>query len=463
VHLQTWGHTPTKRGFQSYTGYLQAQGDYYRHNTAIDQAGGALREFDGLDFWKDDIPYRKAVGNYSLDLYRQALRDVLNGYVARQDTRDKQKDQPLFVYLAHQTVHIPLQYRNAEKRCDSIKHPTRKIYCSMLVELDDALGEMIAQYKALGLYDNLIIFAMTDNGGMVNFAPNAKNHNSPTFPASQGSNYPLRGSKTTMFDGGVRSMAFVSGGGLESEVRGSKFTGLAHVVDYTATILSFAGILPLHRERLNVDGYDLSSLLFKRKGIWEERDHIPINIVLHGKRYSAIRFGKYKVIVDDFFNPAAQGWFDVNGDLAQASEHLQGKTYLFDLEADPQERTDLSEKYPDILQKGIALIQMYADGGNYMEPQESTRVFARALPLFHQGVWKPFLGETEWMARFLESKAKQEQGTKEMFDVNEIGKFTLYDDTTDSVIDEETVDPSGVSSSPHLRSKQEPVAVTAII
>jgi arylsulfatase A-like enzyme len=72
---------------------------------------------------------------------------------------------------------------------------------------------------------------------MVNFAPNADQDLPPAFPASQGSNFPLRGSKATMFEGGTRGLGFVSGGIVPKPIRNTRFSGLAHVVDISATIL----------------------------------------------------------------------------------------------------------------------------------------------------------------------------------------------------------------------------------
>ena len=401
---------PTNRGFQSYTGYLQAQGDYYKHNVGVNQLAGALKVLDGLDFWKDTRPMFEAVGNYSLDLYRSALSKILNDYAAERISPAEREEHPLFIYMAHQTVHVPLQFRNDESnRCGRIEHSARRTYCNMMVELDDAIGEMVNQYKSLNLWDNTLVFVLTDNGGMVNFSPNMNDDNFPNFPASQGSNFPLRGSKTTLFEGGVRSMGFISGGKVPSEVRGHRFGGLAHAVDFSATILSAARILPLKRERLVLDGYDLMHLLHERPEAIQQRDHVPINIVSQGKHYSAVRFGKYKLIVNDFFSPPAQGWYDGNGDLHEASIYIKDKTYLFDLEKDPEEREDLAESLPLIVKQGLDIIEMYVSGGDYMEPQASTRVHAMALPFLHGGVWKPFMSKKDWVTQYEEDKTSQKK------------------------------------------------------
>ena len=45
----TWKHTPTGRGFKTYLGYLQAQGDYYKHCVSIPGA----EALDGLGMFSN--------------------------------------------------------------------------------------------------------------------------------------------------------------------------------------------------------------------------------------------------------------------------------------------------------------------------------------------------------------------------------------------------------------------------
>lgn len=403
----TKGHMPLGKGFQSFVGYLQAQGGYYTHKVEVAKSLGVVGKVDGLDFWDNHRPMWEAVGNYSLDLYRRAFLKVIDGYVAGKPTEQERSAKPLFLYYAHQTAHIPLEHRQPESRCDHLAaHPgARRIYCDMLVELDDAIGEMQAIMRARSLWENTIVLVMSDNGGMVNYAHT--DDDNPQFPASAGSNYPLRGSKTTMFDGGVRSTAFVSGGFVPTSARGTRYTGLAHVVDFSATILTLGGVLPLQREKLQVDGHDLTEALFNTKA--DVRSHVPINIVFGGKKYSAVRFGKYKLILNDFFNPSAQGWFDEFGDLKEAAPAEQkGKPeLLFDLEIDPKERHDLSGQFPDMVKRGKDIIQSYVIGGRYMEPQDAYRIHLAAVPQLHGGVWGPFMSEDVWSKNFEIQKQKQ--------------------------------------------------------
>ena len=55
------------------------------------------------------------------------------------------------------------------------------------------MGEVVRALKRSGLYDNSVIIFSTDNGGGGNGA----------------SNYPLKGAKEELYEGGVRGVGFV--------------------------------------------------------------------------------------------------------------------------------------------------------------------------------------------------------------------------------------------------------------
>lgn len=61
---------------------------------------------------------------------------------------------------------------------------------------------------------------------------------------SGASNFPLRGSKTSDFEGGVRTVAFLAGGYLPAEVRGGTHTGYISVADWYGTLCRLVGVDP---------------------------------------------------------------------------------------------------------------------------------------------------------------------------------------------------------------------------
>lgn len=97
-----------------------------------------------------------------------------------------------------------------------------------LAELDNAVGAIVeALYKA-GLLNNTVIAFSTDNGGApVGFSRN-------TSP-----NWPLRGSKGTVAEGGVRGPGFLWTPRLATRAKATK--QLFHITDWLPTFYSAAG------------------------------------------------------------------------------------------------------------------------------------------------------------------------------------------------------------------------------
>ena len=90
-------------------------------------------------------------------------------------------------------------------------------------EMDDVVGDVIDALRDSKELENTLIIFSSDNG-----APPALN--------VRDRNWPLRGYKTQIFEGGVKVPAFISGGILPESARGTQFSGLAQITDCLPTL-----------------------------------------------------------------------------------------------------------------------------------------------------------------------------------------------------------------------------------
>ncbi len=166
-------------------------------------------------------------GGYSTHLYAAAAVDV----IARHDP----SSAPLFLYLAFQAVHSPDQVPQSyiDPYNATIADPKRRTFAGMLSCLDEAVGNVTRAVTAAGLSDVLYIF-VADNGGPIFCA------NGPCGDATGTSNFPLRGGKHSLWEGGTRLTAVASGPMLHG--RGVNESGLMHHADWLPTLLEAAGV-----------------------------------------------------------------------------------------------------------------------------------------------------------------------------------------------------------------------------
>lgn len=95
----------------------------------------------------------------------------------------------------------------------------------MVSKLDDSVGQIVEALDSKNMLQNSIIVFISDNGA-------------PTIGAfmNWGSNYPLRGIKDTLFEGGVRDVAFIWSPHIVQNGRVSY--DLIHVSDWLPTLIT---------------------------------------------------------------------------------------------------------------------------------------------------------------------------------------------------------------------------------
>ena len=112
-------------------------------------------------------------------------------------------------------------------------------YAGMIENTDKCLGRIVDKLEKLNLDRKTIILLTSDHGGL-----STRGLDSKRTPAT--SNYPLRQSKGSIFEGGIRVPLFVKWSG--KAVEGSIYDVLVNGTDHYPTMLEMAG-LPLMPEQ----------------------------------------------------------------------------------------------------------------------------------------------------------------------------------------------------------------------
>eukprot|EP00794_Sanderia_malayensis_P018116 gene18116-19926_t len=377
-------HLPLKRGFDSFFGCYSGRGDYWDHSS---EAG----EFDGLDLRNGDAPVLNEWGNYSTTMFTDVAVDKIMQHT---------DSDPMFLMVSHLAVHsanskAPLQAPDEDLQLfTDVKHAGRKTYLAMVSSLDRSVGRIYDALKEKEMLDNTIIIFTTDNGGA-----------SKDFDSNQGSNYPLRGMKTHLYEGGVRGAGFVYSPLLKKTDRVS--TDLLHVTDWFPTILSLAGGRP--DSDTEIDGVDVWRTL--SDGAESPREELLLNIDDLVYKNSAYREGKWKVVFQD--SSEWTDWFNPPDYDRPAYRKLRTKQQkpassveceelpeqpvncsqgcLFNMEEDPCEYKDLSqensEKFTELKEK----IDEYRN--KMAEPKYKHDADPNSNPRNHGGIWTPWIEE----------------------------------------------------------------------
>ncbi|XP_027697801.1 arylsulfatase I [Vombatus ursinus] len=371
---------PTRRGFDTFLGSLTGNVDYYTYDNC-DGPGVC-----GYDLHEGESVAWEQSGQYSTLLYAQRASQILASHSPR---------QPLFLYVAFQAVHTPLQSpREYLYRYRTMGNVARRKYAAMVTCMDEAVRNITWALKRYGYYDNSIIIFSTDNGGQ-------------TF--SGGSNWPLRGRKGTYWEGGVRGIGFVHSPLLKRKRRTSR--ALVHITDWYPTLVTLAGGSVSEAEGL--DGYNVWPAI--SEGQASPRMEILHNIdplYNHAKHGSleggfgiwntavqaSIRVGEWKLLTGD---PGYSDWIPPQTlanfpgswwNLERLADGTRQSVWLFNISADPYEREDLAAQRPDVVRSLLARLAYY---NRTAIPVRYPAENPRAHPDFNGGAWGPWVSEEE--------------------------------------------------------------------
>lgn len=307
-HMGSPPYTPLKYGFQSSYGALDGQIDPYTHNYKT-----------GRKSWHRNDEIIEEQG-HATDLITKEAVSII----------DKKRDEPFFLYVAYTTPHYPLKEPEEwTSKYDSVMlSPSRKLFAASVTHMDDGIGKIIDALDKTGQRDNTLILFISDNGGQFSWHSKTEYHgNYADRPHDVlGNNYPLRGWKGDLYEGGIRVPAIANWPG---HLKAGILKVPIHVSDWLPTLCNLTGS-DESLQRLKIDGQNIWLYLTGQEIVRE-------NGTMYwktGQEY-AVREGNWKLLVNRSDN----------------------KVELYNLENDFRETRNRSESNPEKTQQLIELLE----------------------------------------------------------------------------------------------------------
>jgi arylsulfatase A-like enzyme len=283
--------------------------------------------------------------DFKMEAVQTRLVDEAAAYVEqRAQARD---GRPFFLYLPLAAPHTPLLPTAA------FEGSTRTtLYGDFVAQVDSDIGRLLDALDRTGLADDTLVIVTADNG----FAPAAGLAELEPFHHDPSGG--RRGYKSDLFEGGHRVPFIVRWPG--HVPAGSRTGALVSQADLLATCADLVGAtLP---EDAGEDSISLLPLL----GLEAPAASVRDSVIHHsGEGRFAIRQGRWKLLAWPGSGgwsaptPHPSEWLDVPAEDLSTLPPFQ----LYDLEADPAERTNLAAKHPDMVARLGKLLRAHVDAG----------------------------------------------------------------------------------------------------
>jgi arylsulfatase A-like enzyme len=215
-------HQPTRRGFDSFYGYLNGAVDYWTksYGSFLD-----LHENDQLVTNKKETDPELHNGYLMQMKAEAAIAEHAENYA----------DQPMFLYYAMQLIHgvwsAPEAYVERcgvpETIANDYLQTVESQYCALNLMLDETVANLTCALESNGMAENTIFIMVSDNGG------------EGTVP---GNNFPFRGSKGSYWRGGVSAAGFIHSNLIPEDSRGTSYFGQMHVTGKSILYIFFKSI-----------------------------------------------------------------------------------------------------------------------------------------------------------------------------------------------------------------------------
>ncbi len=291
--------------------------------------------------------------------------DVFFGQAMQWMTAVKGK-KPFFAYITPNAPHAPLDVPEKYAQLYASKLPNDKTgrdtakFFGMIHNIDENVGNLLAQLKAQNLERNTLVIFMNDNGGTVGVHV---------------WNAGMRGSKNTPYLGGTRAMSFWRWPGKWTP---ANVPSLTQHVDVFPTLSELAGAKLPSKVKAQVEGRSLVPLLQNPAAEGPDR-----MIVRHiGRWPKGANPNDYKYTQVSVRNTR---WHLVN----DSKENVK-RWVLYDLQNDFSEQKDVAAQHPDIVKM---LEEEYDRWWTSVMPMlVNENVPQPAVNIYHEQYWKQYRG-----------------------------------------------------------------------
>ena len=310
-HMGSPPYTPLKYGFESSYGYFDGQIDPYTHEYKKET------KLTSRKSWHRNDEYLTEEGHATDLITQEAIRIIEN-----------ENQKPFFLYVAYSVPHFPLdEPEEWTSIYDDINlSPSRKWFAASMTHMDDGIGKIIESLDKTGQRKNTLVIFVSDNGGQHSWQSDTEYRGKYKDKPHKvlGNNYPLKGWKGDLYEGGIRVPAFANWPG---HLQPNVVNQPVHVSDWLPTI---SNLINTQKTPQKIDGQNIWPLLNGNSDNAENR-------VIYWKTRNnlAVREGSWKLLV----------FRDTD------------KMELYNLENDFRETNDLSEKNPQKVKHLYELIQ----------------------------------------------------------------------------------------------------------
>jgi arylsulfatase A-like enzyme len=214
--ISTIQHWPTRRGFDSFYGFVNGDEDYWTKQYGVHLD---LQDDESLVTNADEID--SSLHNaYLLQMKAEEMIE---------DHNRNYSDQPMFMYYAMQLIHSPWSApQTFVDRCSSPSNyqvtgqavaddyvaDVELNYCAMNLMMDEVIANLTCTLREHDMRENTYLIISGDNGG------------EGTIP---GNAYPYRGQKGSYWRGGVSNTALIHSPMLSNSLRGKVYDGYFHI------------------------------------------------------------------------------------------------------------------------------------------------------------------------------------------------------------------------------------------